>query len=102
MDGEFTQFKIRMASPLFDHLRAMARRNKLSVTAEIIKRLNAAPNADAALRDEFAGKAMQSFIAAAGQQVVDDATQRNLTMSQLTAEDAYTMADAMLAARDRP
>lgn len=53
------------------------------------------------VRDYFAAKAMQGWIAS-GPKIMGEALDGSIEMAEVVAKAAYTMADAMIAERAKP
>lgn len=81
------QFQVRLPEGMRDEIAAAAKANGRSMNAEIVARLSGDTET---LRDRFAGQALAGFMAN---------TNRPTTYARDDADWAYTIADAMLAAR---
>ena len=93
------KFMLRLPDGMRDQLKADALANERSMNAEIIARLS---GDQPTLRDRFAGQALPTILAAAidGKRKIHGWSD-GLGQVQAIASDAYTVADAMIAEREK-
>lgn len=94
MSREDLHFRLRIPAGLKSEIEASAAANRRSMTAEIVARLS---GTQANLRDQIAIAAMNGFIASMAN---PDSGGANNHYSSDVAEYAYSIADAMLKARE--